>query len=102
MMGLFERLRRWLRQRPLDDPRDQVAIEIDLAAGVLEECPVCRGISDRQRHDRLPVAELEVHQRFDRGDPSIAPFHGDRDDLLRRLRRVRDRFEYNCICKDAG
>ena len=34
-----------------------VAIEIDLAVGVLEECPVCRRIFDRQHDDRLPAAE---------------------------------------------
>jgi hypothetical protein len=82
--------------------RDQVAIEIDIAAGVLEECPVCRGISDKQRDDRLAAADLIVHQRFDADDPSVAPFDGDRHDLLERLRKVRDRFGYHCTCHDAG
>lgn len=95
-MGIFDFFR---RRR---DGRDQVAIEIDLAAGVLEECPVCRGISDKLRDDRLPAAELEVHQRFDHNHPSVATFQGDRDDLLRRLRSVRDRFSYHCRCMDAG
>jgi hypothetical protein len=95
-MGLFDFLR-----RP-DAARDQVAVDIDLEAGVLEACPVCRGIADRQRDDRLPAADLIAHQRFDAADPSIAPFDGDREDLLRRLRSVRDRFGYNCTCQDAG
>ena len=95
-MGIFEFFR-----RPGAD-RDKVAIEIDLAAGVLEECPVCRGISDKQRDDRLPAADLEAHQRFDRNDTSIAVFQGDRDDLLRRLRSVRKGFNYHCTCMDAG
>jgi hypothetical protein len=82
--------------------RDAVAIEIDLAAGVLDACPVCRAISDRQRDHRLPAAELLAHQRFDHGDPSVSVFAGDRDDLLRRLRSVRDRFGYNCLCQEAG
>lgn len=88
--------------RPRGGDRDRVAIAIDLAAGVLEECPVCRGISDRQRDDRLPAAELMVHQRFDHADPSVAVFQGDRDDLLRRLRSVRARFDYQCTCQMAG
>jgi hypothetical protein len=95
-MGFFDFLR-----RP-NARRDQVAIEIDLAAGVLEACPVCRGISDKQRDDRLPAADLLVHQRFDHAHPSIAAFDGDRDDLLQRLRSVRARFNYHCTCHDAG
>jgi hypothetical protein len=82
--------------------RDAVAIEIDLAAGVLDACPVCRGISDRQRDYRLPAADLLAQQRFDHGDPSVAVFAGDRGDLLRRLRSVRDRFDYDCLCQQAG
>ena len=95
-MGIFEHFR-----RPGAD-RDRVAIDIDLSAGVLEECPVCRSITDKQRDDRLPAAELEVHQRFDRNDRTVAVFDGDRHDLLQRLRSVRDRFEYHCICHSAG
>jgi len=95
-MGIFDFFR-----RP-GDGRNKVAIEIDLASGVLEECPVCRGISDKQRDDRLAAADLEAHQRFDRNDPSIVVFQGDRDDLLRRLRTVRKEFNYHCTCMDAG
>lgn len=95
-MGWFDFLR-----RPGAD-RDRVAIEIDLQAGVLYACPVCRGIADKQRDDRLPAAELEVHQRFDREDPSVAVFGGDRADLLRRLRAVRNRFDYHCTCENTG
>ena len=95
-MGLFDFLRRPDRQR------DAAAIRIDLAAGVLQECPVCRGLFDRQRDDRLPVAELMAHQHFDRGDPLVAVFAGDRADLLRRLRSVRDRFEFHCDCHSRG
>jgi hypothetical protein len=94
--------------RPFDPPetgdaaRDAVAIEIDIAAGVLDACPICRDISDRQHDDRLPSAEHLAHQRFDRHDPSVAVYAGDRGDLLRRLRAVRKRFGYNCRCMDAG
>ena len=95
-MGIFDSFR-----RP-DEARDRVAIEIDIATGVLEQCPVCRTTFDQQREDRLPAAELEVHQRFDREDPSVAVFRGDRDDLLSRLRTVRDRFDYHCLCMQMG
>ncbi|MCB1791058.1 MAG: hypothetical protein KDJ24_12245 [Gammaproteobacteria bacterium] len=95
-MGIFDYYRRG------DAARDRVAIEIDVAAGVLEECLVCRQIADKQRDDRLAVAELDVHQRFDHADPSVAVFNGDRDDLLRRLRTVRKRFDYHCLCHSTG
>ena len=95
-MGIFDFFR-----RPGAD-RDKVAIEIDVATGVLEECPVCRGLADKQRDDLLPAADLEAHQRFDRHDPSIQVFQGDRDDLLRRLRTVRKDVNYHCTCMDAG
>ena len=100
-MGLFDTLRRLFTPSP-SAARDKVAIEIDLAAGVLEECPVCRAVTDRQRDDRLPAADLEAHQRFDHADPSIDVFDGDRDDLLRRLRSVRGKFGYDCTCQQAG
>ena len=95
-MGIFDFFRRPGAER------DKIAVEIDVASGVLEECPVCRTVFDRQRDDRLPVADLEVHRRFDQNDPSVAAFDGDRDDLLRRLRSVRDGFDYHCTCQQAG
>lgn len=95
-MGIFDHFR-----RPGAD-RDQVAIEIDLAAGVLQECPVCRGVTDPMLDDRLAAAELLAHQRFDQGDTSVAMFSGDRDDLLRRLRSVRERFDHHCLCQQGG
>lgn len=95
-MGIFDFFR-----RPGTD-RDKVAIEIDLATGVLEKCRTCGWITDKLRDDRLPAADLLAHQRFDHGHPSIAVFRGDREDLLRRLRSVRGRFAYTCSCQNAG
>lgn len=86
----------WFR-RP-DAARNDVAIEIDVATGVLERCRFCNSLANKMRDDRLPAADLEAHQRFDRGDPSVAVFDGDRDDLLRRLRSVRKRIPFRCIC----
>ncbi len=94
-MGLLD-----LFRRP-DASRDRAAIEIDLEVGVLERCPVCRTITDRQYDHRLPAAEQLAHQCFDRDDPRIAAFGGNRDDLLSRLRSVRDRFEYDCLCQEG-
>lgn len=92
----------WDLFKSSDRKRDRVAIEIDVAVGVLDQCPVCRGVSDKGRDDRLPAADLMAHQRFDKDDPAIAIFHGDRNDLLTRLRTVRRKFNFNCTCQDAG
>ena len=95
-MGIFEFFR-----RPGAD-RDTVASARDLAPGVVEDAPGCRGRADHQRDDLLPAADLEAQRRFDKMDPSVAVFNGDRDDLLRRLRSVRDGVNYHCTCMDAG
>jgi hypothetical protein len=93
-MGFFD-----LFRRPGAD-RDKVAIEIDVATGVLERCLFCKNLRNKNRDNLLPVADLEAHQRFDRNDPSIAVFNGDRDDLLRRLRSVRRTVPFRCPCDD--
>jgi hypothetical protein len=95
-MGFFD-----LFRRPGAD-RDKVAIEINVAAGVLEECPVCRALTDRGHDNRLAAADVLAHERFDAGDASVAIFGEDRDDLLLRLRSIRKRFPFDCICQSSG
>lgn len=99
-MGLFDFLFD-LRRRPGAD-RDKVAIAIDLEAGVLEECPVCRTVFDRQHDERLPAADQIARQSIERRDARVAVFAGDLDDLCRRLRSVRDRFDFSCTCQQGG
>lgn len=65
---------------------------------MLERCLFCNTPANKNRDGLLPVADLEAHQGFDRNDPSIAVYEGDRDDLLRRLRSVRQRIPYRCSC----
>lgn len=80
--------------------RNQVALDIDLQTGVLERCDVCNTVTDKQRDDRLPAADAEAHQAFDRNDPKVAIFEGNREDLLKRLRRVREPCPYLCDCEN--
>ena len=90
-----------LKRRPRG--RDDVALDIDLEVGVLERCPVCREVFDRQHDDRIAEAEKLARQRFAAGDPAIRAAYGeDIDDLCRRLDTVRERFEYDCLCQDMG
>lgn len=95
-MGFFAIFSRKARQR------ERVAIEIDLGAGVLERCLVCRGIYDRGHDDRLPDAEQEALRRLHSRDPSVQVFAGDTAKLLRQLRTVRRQFRYHCTCQDTG
>ncbi len=85
-----------------DTRKNEIAIEIDVAAGVLERCDVCRAVFDRGHDDRLPTADALAHEMFDRNDPKVAIFTGDRDNLLRRLRSARKPIPYSCICENTG
>ena len=82
--------------------KDAVAVEIDIEAGVLQRCDVCRAVCDKGHDERLPAADALAHELFDRNDPRVAVFHGNRDELLARLRSAREPIPYNCICEDAG
>ena len=95
-MGLFDFFNSDERKK------NQVALEIDLEAGVLERCPVCRSVFDRQHDDRLAAADAIAHMDFDNNQPRVAIFEGDRDDLLKRLREVRKPVPYACICESEG
>ena len=94
-MGFFDFLRSTGARK-----RD-VAREIDIGAGVLTTCPVCGEATDRGDHARMPEAETEARARFDRQDPSVGIFHGNRDELLELLYEVRDATEWDCRC-DSG
>ncbi len=95
MMRWFNRIfAKWARHDAVE--------RIDLEAGVLEECPVCRTIVDKQHDGRLPVADAIAEQRIRARDPSVAAFDGDLDALKQQLRDIRDDYPYACICEDAG
>lgn len=94
-MGFLDRLFGQQRRR------NDVAIEIDIQAGVLQRCDVCRAVSDKGHDERLPTADTIAHALFDRQDPAVAVFQGDRNDLLARLRRVRRAIPYSCICESS-
>lgn len=94
-MGFFDRLFGPERRK------NDVAIEIDIQAGVLQRCDVCRAVSDKGQEERLPAADAIAHELFDHNDPAVAVFGGDRDDLLVRLRSVRRSIPYHCICESG-
>lgn len=85
-----------------ESKKNEVALEIDIATGVLERCDVCRTVVDHENDALLPAAEAEAHLAFDNHDPRVAIFNGDREDLIKRLRSVREDCPYLCLCQDTG
>ena len=92
-MGWFD----FLRSKP--DPMRRAAERIDLEAGVLERCPVCHEIVDKQRDDRLGDADRRAAQLVADEDPLVRPFSGDLDRLQRLLREVRKPYPFSCRCE---
>lgn len=92
----------WLRRFRARSARHNVAIRINLEAGVLEECPVCRTIVDKQHKERLPIADQIAAQRVRANDPSVTVYRGDLEAIKKQLRKVRKDCPYLCVCEDAG
>ena len=82
--------------------RRKAAIAIDLEAGVLEQCPVCRAIADKLRDDRLTTADTLAAERIAQASPEVAVFGGDLQALQAELREVRREFPYSCTCESIG
>ena len=95
-MGLFDFFNSDNRKK------DQVALEFDLEAGVVERCTVCGSLIDQERDELLPAADTAVHEAFDRNDPRVAIFHGNREELLSRLRSARRPLPFRCPCENEG
>lgn len=81
--------------------KDEAAINIDVEAGALRRCPICKTAYSRGGEGYLPAADALAHEMFERGDPKVAPFGNDREDLLARLRSVRESAPYGCTCENA-
>lgn len=92
----------WFGRRRAARQRAAAALAIDLEAGVLQQCPVCRRITDKGRDHLLPAADRLAAERMASNDPALAPYGGDLHALQQQLRDVRRPYPYNCICEDAG
>lgn len=79
--------------------RRRAATAVGLEAGLLEECPVCREVVDKQRRDRLEAADAVAADWIERDDPRVRVFHGDVDALRKAVREVRNRYDVMCTCE---
>ena len=95
-MGLFDFLSSEARQK------DRIAKTFALEAGLIAECPVCRGLTDRL--DDRPLATLEqlIDQAFDQQDARVAVFQGDRKALRDLVHRIREELPYQCLCESTS
>ncbi|MGB0713234.1 MAG: hypothetical protein ACPGUC_06710 [Gammaproteobacteria bacterium] len=80
--------------KPRSDPDRDLAVEIDLEAGVLRRCPLCHDITFRESG----LAHLARA-----GDLLDARLQGaDRDRVKPLLRSVCDAYGVLCTCEDSG
>lgn len=87
-MGLFD----FLKSR--SDPDRDLAVEIDLKAGVLQRCPMCHDVTFRESGlARLGRAEELLASRAD---------DATRERVAPLLRAVCDDFGVLCTCEDSG
>lgn len=82
-----------------ENARRKAATAVGLEVGLLEECPVCREITDKQRDDRLGAADALADEWIARGDPRVTVFRRDTAALKEYLRKVRNRFDVLCTCE---
>ncbi len=79
----------------------RIATTIAASTQVLEECPVCRGYADKQVGEEVQTrADEAIDALFDRNAPEVAIFSGDRDELKRLIRDVRNDYSYLCPCEE--
>lgn len=91
-MGFFDLF------KPEPNAKRNVAKNIALRMGVLEECPVCRDIKDPMRPANLEKALQFAEVLMARGDPSVEVFEGDVEALKAAIREAQERASIDCSC----
>ncbi|MGB1110002.1 MAG: hypothetical protein ACPG4N_06585 [Gammaproteobacteria bacterium] len=88
-MGLFDFL------KPKTDPVEECAKRIALDAGLLDECPVCRVLTDRG-------AGAAAWSSAENAAKATTPGEcGTPEEVMQRMRRMVDRAGTDCRC-DLG
>lgn len=93
-MGLFDFL--------LSDEhkRTNIVTHIGLEAGLFQECPVCRDVTENRNapadNDRLDAA---IQQYIAGNDDSFSLFGRDENRLRDKLKQVAAKMPYDCTCE---
>ena len=91
-------LERWLA----GGRRQRAAIAVGLEAGVLNECPVCRDITDALQPELLATADAIAEEWLARGDERVRVFRNDGEALKQTVRDVIEKSEAVCTCENIG
>ena len=79
--------------------KSRAAEALGLETGLLQECPVCREVTERDLSE-------EVFQRTERlgeewlakSDPRVAVFKGDKEVMKKSVRETAKRAPFSCVC----
>jgi hypothetical protein len=82
------------------EKKRRAAIAVGLETGLFQECPVCREITEKQAPEQK-VLETErlAEEWLTKFDPRVEIFKGDRKELKRLIRDVKEKAEYSCVCE---
>ena len=81
------------------EKKRRAAVALALETGLLQECPVCREVTERDVSERmLEQTERRGEEWLARSDSRAAVFKGDREVMKRSVREVAKKAPFSCIC----
>jgi len=81
------------------EKKRRAAIALSLETGLLQECPVCREVTERDLSEKMLERTERLGQEWlAKSDPRVAVFKGDREAMGRFVREVAKRAPFSCVC----
>jgi hypothetical protein len=76
------------------------ALAVGLESGLLQQCLVCREVTERHGGDTLLQASERLAERWiAERDPRVDVFGGDAEALKRAIRELRRSAPFDCVCQ---
>ena len=80
--------------------RRRAAESLCIETGMLQECPVCRELTERDISEQmLERTERLGEERMAKFDPSLAIFNSDSEALRLTIRETVKRAPFSCVCE---
>ena len=77
----------------------RVAITLGVETGLLQECPVCREITERDVSKKtLEETERLGEEWLAKSDPRVAIFKGDKETMQLFIREAAKKPPFSCVC----